>query len=72
MFTKVVTHRSRKGTPRPPRNVAAFHVATVIADAGAIFVALIATEVHCEALGFDIAAWITLGAAGAHADLRRV
>jgi undecaprenyl pyrophosphate phosphatase UppP len=64
MFTKIVTHRSRTDKPTSTRNVAAYHVATVIATACAIVVALIATEVQSQAIGFHILAWLALGVAG--------
>jgi undecaprenyl pyrophosphate phosphatase UppP len=72
MFTKIVTHQSRKGKPDSTRTGksdsigkrGAFHATMVIAAAGAIVVALIATEVHSEATAFYILAWVMLGVAG--------
>jgi hypothetical protein len=65
LFTKVVTHRLRRGQSKSPGSIAeACHVVTVLAATGAVVVALIATGLPCDAVGLYISAGVTLGVAG--------
>lgn len=65
MFTKAVTHRNRRRTPRRPRALSICHVVGVCAAVASAVVALVATETGWNSLCFHVLAWATLTVAGA-------